>query len=287
MVWLRMREINNNNGKHRRLSVIIIYVLCQLFIFGSNYEYLFDMKGSWKYISIIGFILSTAGGILLFGIFKKNEKKERILRELQEAEHSESLVRLRSRSLQLLKEQMGEMQAEMKVILEHVEMELKRKKQGDDIGETVENEGTVYKKRCAYCSNLIVQAVLEEKQAECKRNGFSMNIDTRIGEIPAIAKIHLCSVFTNLIDNAIAASLSMAEKERQITVKAAVKAEYLIVEVLNRTPAFHAGKRPDPGHGYGKQILSDIAQTYDGYYEAGLEGEFYKATVILRIGGRM
>lgn len=272
------------NEKKRNLIVITVFALYQLLIFGSSYRYMFDSEGDWKYISIAGLLLSIMGGILLYRILKKNEKKEMLEREFREAEYSNELIKLYSHNTLVYQEQMEQMKTEMKTVLRKIGTELQKQKSDNTGIDFAKIERNTYGERKIYCNNLIIQAVLEEKQVECQKNGFKMKMGVKIGEVKEIAKVHLCSIFSNLLDNAISASLALEESERKIMIKAGIKAEYLVIEVINTSSVSHINQPSVPGHGHGKQILADIAQQYDGYYEAGMEDNLYKAVVILRMG---
>lgn len=62
-----------------------------------------------------------------------------------------------------------------------------------------------------------------------------------------------------------------------------MKAEYLIVKAANRSTVSYAERKPAANHGMGTQILADIAETYEGYYEAVFKNEYYYATVIVKV----
>ena len=75
-------------------------------------------------------------------------------------------------------------------------------------------------------------------------------------------KIDICSVFGNLLDNAIRASLQYKtnKDEPEIYLTAGAKGDYLIIKCKNSS--MKPGDKPD-GTGYGLKILKEIALKYD------------------------
>lgn len=145
-----------------------------------------------------------------------------------------------------------------------------------------------------YCENAVVNSVLFVKEKLAEQNGIRMDISAAISEQIEIAKIDLCSVFCNLLDNAIEACQKLdSTAEKIIQVKVCEKAGYLVLRIENPIQASikpHR-KNTDEGielvttkpdkrvHGYGTKLVQQIAREYDGDFrvEEG-EGSF---TVIL------
>lgn len=256
--------------------MLISFLLCQLLIAAGSYQYLFSTALGWNYLSIGGIFFSITGVISLNFILKKNEARESIEWELREKHYSEKLKDLHNTNIILQSRYLKEMKEEMLTILEQFIVEHKKRDY------LVFNTQAL--KQEIYCANPLIQAVLCEKIAECKNKGAEMQTEIWLGEISGIAKVHLCSLFTNLLDNAIAAVREESVERKKIYIRARIKAEYLIVEVINPASNEHMVKKPSPNHGYGKKILNDIAMRYEGYYEEEMKPDIYKATVILRIG---
>lgn len=209
-------------------------------------------------------------------IMKKNETRESVEWEIREKRYSEKLNNLYNNNIILQSNHLEEMKEEMLTALDQFMVGQKRKDCSDSNKQTLKQE--------RYCANLLVQAILYEKIMECKNKGAKLQTEISLGEILGIKKVHLCSLFTNLLDNAIAAVQNESAERKKIYIKAGTKAEYLIVEVVNPASGEYMTKIPSSNHGYGKKILQDIAMRYEGYYEEEMNPDTYKATVILRIG---
>ncbi|MEG2394689.1 MAG: GHKL domain-containing protein [Ruthenibacterium sp.] len=98
------------------------------------------------------------------------------------------------------------------------------------------------------------------------------------GEIP-VENVQLCSIFSNLLDNAIRAVKPLAQEMRKITVKANLRGQTLFVKVENPCDSALSQK----GTGYGLQILRDIAAQYHGAVMTTEENGVFTAVVTLEL----
>ena len=138
-------------------------------------------------------------------------------------------------------------------------------------------------KEFPFCSNPVINAVLTNKQHLCEQHAISFHTEISVGDCSLINKVHLCSVFSNLLDNAIHACDELPEgTPRSVTVSAKQHGDYLHVKVIN-TALPPVEKRPAPGHGYGQKILPDIAFLYHGEFFTEYTDDIYKAAVSLQL----
>lgn len=138
-------------------------------------------------------------------------------------------------------------------------------------------------KEFPFCSNSVINAVLTNKQHLCEQQSVSFRADISVQDCSAINKIHLCSIFSNLLDNAIHACEALpVESPRSVTVFAKQHGDYLHVKVLN-TSLPPVETSPAPGHGYGHKILTDIASLYHGEFFTEFADGIYKAAVSLQL----
>ena len=126
----------------------------------------------------------------------------------------------------------------------------------------------------------VVDAVLAEKRRECAREQISLEFSVTILKEIGVEGIHLCNVFSNLLDNAIRANLALSPKERRISLKAFLDGDYLFVEVRNPSLTERTKKRKH--HGYGTRILEDIAEKYNGSYRHTFGDGMYRAQMLLK-----
>lgn len=141
-----------------------------------------------------------------------------------------------------------------------------------------------------YCENSVVNSVLTVKKVTAEQKGIETKIAVAIPETLRIAQIDLCSVFSNLLDNAIEACEQLsADKHKLISVKAVLQAGFLIVKVENpKINAVHnvnglikTSKKDKVNHGYGLQLIRKIAEKYDGQVKVDYDESIFTVCVSL------
>lgn len=122
-----------------------------------------------------------------------------------------------------------------------------------------------------YCSNKVIDAILYNKCLLIKSNDIKTNIDILVPEIIGIKPIDLMSVYANLLDNAIEACLKLPKEQRFIEISSYVKANYLVVKVINSklkniSIDIEGGRstKPEAGHGIGLQIIKNTCENNQG-----------------------
>ena len=136
-----------------------------------------------------------------------------------------------------------------------------------------------------FCANLVVDAVLSSKANLCQEQGILLDINANLPEELPIDSAHLCSAFSNLLDNSIQGVLSSKEKEKHIELRAALQSDCLVIRCSN--PALptvakrHSGDILRP-HGLGLDILRQIAAQYDGTLVTEYQNHCFEAVLILK-----
>jgi len=132
------------------------------------------------------------------------------------------------------------------------------------------------------CENRIADTILSEKRKLCEQAGIQSEFSCSVPAGLPFGSVTLCSLFSNLLDNAIAACA--LAKEPWIRIKAGMQREYFIVRCENSLPpaAEKKARTPLSEHGWGLDILRDLAVRFDGRVESGPAGEGYCTTVWLK-----
>lgn len=131
--------------------------------------------------------------------------------------------------------------------------------------------------RSSYCTNETANAILVLKARTCADIGIRFSFAGGVPQGLSISDLELCSVLSNLLDNAInAAGTADSKIEPYIGVSCAVKGSYLVVKVVNScspevsmaTPAARRPKdtKPTREHGWGLEIVGDICAAHDGSF---------------------
>lgn len=169
----------------------------------SEFESTGDMESFWSSGAVVRDISRVAS--LLY--FRKMRSRKNCSGN-PKISYDNMLEKLHRKESEEQQREFLELKSEMKKVVSKIRGDLE-KKNVKEILDFLKQDMEFGRKN--YCGNPIVNAVLEEKEAECDRNGITLHVDVRMREISNIAKSHLCSIFTNLLDNAIAAVMEACE----------------------------------------------------------------------------
>lgn len=129
------------------------------------------------------------------------------------------------------------------------------------------------------CYNIIVNTILMEFEERCSTEGIHFNCDVHLGENTGISNLHLCSVFTNMLKNAVEGCIRSGSNEKYIDIVCYQKGNYLNVSVKNSAGDNAKIRTSRKGHGYGLRILEDVAGIYNGKFKCELVNNEFRAVI--------
>ena len=132
----------------------------------------------------------------------------------------------------------------------------------ESVGETKEH---------IYCADQIVNAIMTENERECKKKGIDFQYNLEIAKPLKLNPVVICSIFSNLLKNAVAAAEEV-ENKSFIIINASVNGDYLSVKVKNKF--VYSGKMKHR-KGYGLEILRTLADKYHGKVETEVKDEVF------------
>lgn len=235
------------------------------------------------FISCFGVLLGYVADLILFYVLLHHHgEKAEIKRRLEEIERVNELEQAHYEAMNRRKKEVDEVKnefesqlalvyqmieegnsAEARTLLEQLKM---------DIAATKEYE---------YCENPVINAVLTEKVMQCQEKGIEIKIDVNMKAKSKIEPVHICSIYSNMLDNAINACDSFQGK-KYIYVHDGIAGDYLNVKVVNSSDK-PTRKAHRDGHGYGQKILKDIAEQYQGQFATGWKNQEYSAVISLLV----
>lgn len=139
-------------------------------------------------------------------------------------------------------------------------------------------------------SNSVVVNILNMERAKAEAHGFKLKTVLNVPPALPYGEADLCSIFTNLIDNAIEACERYKFDSPEIYVVAAIRQDYLYIEVTNPLPEgmdvsklmlLNTTKGNSEMHGFGTKIVKKIADKYDGYVNFEVDGNNFIVEVML------
>ena len=133
-----------------------------------------------------------------------------------------------------------------------------------------------------YCQNPVANSVLLIKAQEAKKAGFLLRADVFCPSDIAVDSVDLCSIFSNLLDNAI--DHADPEKDRVIYISAwQNKADYIIRCKNSLSPGKPAhNRRGKKNQGLGLGILKKTVKKYDGSADVQKD-ENFTITLLLKV----
>lgn len=135
----------------------------------------------------------------------------------------------------------------------------------------------------SFCRNRIVDAILHVKELQYRDRGIRLQCRCTVPEDLAVAGTDLCSLFSNMLDNAANALDLMEIPQKTISLSSAYEGNVFTVRCENPYPgeeSLQPSHRPD-GHGLGLSILEDLAKRYQGELSINTENDVFKVTVWL------
>ena len=136
--------------------------------------------------------------------------------------------------------------------------------------------------------NPMADAILNSKISLARSRGIAVSADAHIPVELKMSEIDLCCILGNLFDNAIEASLSLPESQRQIRVYMDMKGTQLYISFTN----FTAGKKlkkvgkvflttKGEGHGFGLVRMDKILQRLDGDISCNSEDGAFTTEILI------
>ena len=135
-----------------------------------------------------------------------------------------------------------------------------------------------------YSDNPVVDAVISVKAEECSRQGIRLEASLVLPRELKIENAHLCSLFSNLLDNSLQGVLEAETPEKVIRLRSDVQGEYLTVVCSN--PAIQPRKKKSRDvlrlHGLGMEILESLARKYEGHMDSEWKDNAYTTRISLK-----
>lgn len=279
-VWNRILKI-------RRAAIynIIIYLIFPL----SQFIIVFFLNGKEAYdrlfanpLSVSGMMVGCIADIVFYYTVLNQERKKELRRKLEEVRHLYEIEKAHNDAAEAGREEINKLSNEFNVQLTAIidNWEQGNSAQADILFERLKNEIAATKEH-DYCSNSVVNAVLTEKEKRAREQSVSMEINLAVEQEISVSPVHLCSVFSNMLDNAIRATAEYVG-DKFIRVSSGYAGNYFFVSVENSC------KKPErksirKGHGYGLEILDDIAKQYDGKFNHEWSNDTYTSRIMLTV----
>ena len=133
-----------------------------------------------------------------------------------------------------------------------------------------------------FCAEPTINALLWQKSTLCREADITLDAAVSLPPDFSMNPLTLCSLFGNLLDNAIHACRALPpETPGSIRLRVSQEAGFLLVSCENTAPA--AAAQPEERRHWGLQILEDIAAMYGGSMEIRREADRFRTWISLQI----
>lgn len=125
--------------------------------------------------------------------------------------------------------------------------------------------------------NVILDIILNEKKSICDKNNIEIDCDVNFSKCDFIEMVDICSIFSNILDNAIEASNKILDKniKKYINIRGTIVKKYFIVKCENnktnivviKKNKFITDKKDKDLHGLGLESIKQSVEKYSGNLE--------------------
>lgn len=229
--------------------------------------------------AVISLVLGIVADILLLILLLRQQSMHEIELKLNEVEKAWEVEQNHYRDIEARREELAKIRHD---ITEHfiIMQELLYRENYDKVVEMLYTlrEYVASTKEYAYCADPVVNAIMAENERECRKRGVQLKHNLEITRPLQINPVVICSIFTNLMRNALAAAEMLEDKAKAyVEIKAAVKGDYLCVKVENTFSDINQKKKNRKG--YGIEILRALADKYHGQMDIEVKDGRYSTYI--------
>ena len=238
---------------------------------------------------LVAVVLSIAADILMYRALMQNTRTQELTQKLTDMQHEMDMQLQYYDGLADKMQEIREYRHDINNLIEVTEALLRSKTTSEDGRMLLEElkEKTAGAKMPVFSGNPTVNAILYHKQQAAKTLGVEFRVNMSVGEDFTFERSDICSIFANLLDNAIRGA---ARTENGFTEVSASKSMGLMsIEVRNSTSKELNSEKNRPAsdksepqkHGLGLEIVGNIAEKYDGKFVLASENGVARAAVTL------
>lgn len=151
------------------------------------------------------------------------------------------------------------------------------------------NDSFRFQKKMYFSGNLIVDSILNYDLPNRCNSHVNRVVYGRLADIVTISSIDLCTLFSNMLSNAInAANECSLEEHPQLSVRFDYGSKFFSITIINSIPAKNTTSKKeeifyslDRNHGYGMRKIKDICEKYSGEFEQTRQGNIITTTAYL------
>lgn len=140
--------------------------------------------------------------------------------------------------------------------------------------------------------NGIVDAIINQYYEKAQQSGVTMEVRGRFPEECAIDAYDLCTIFSNVLSNALEAAIETEEKTISLECRYNDKNIIIVVknsynsEQQNGTSQWRTRKENTDYHGYGLENMRDSVEKYNGVFDIETNNNIFTLTILFNNMGK-
>ena len=140
--------------------------------------------------------------------------------------------------------------------------------------------------------NGIVDAIINQYYAKAQQSGITMEVKGRFPEECAIDAYDLCTIFSNVLSNALEAAVETEEKTILLECRYNDKNIIIVVknsynsEHLSRATQWKTRKENTDYHGYGLENMRECVERYNGVFDIEADDHIFTLTILFNNIGK-
>lgn len=140
--------------------------------------------------------------------------------------------------------------------------------------------------------SMILDIILSEKYKECKKYGINFKYDIEFNVLKDMESVDICSIFSNILDNAVEACQKVEPGNRFLTIKGKIAKNYFVIKAENSKVGeikkdekgnLETSKEDKTRHGLGTKIVEESVEKYGGNIEYYDEEDRFRVVILIPI----
>lgn len=261
--------------------VFCVFPISQMLLMLSTNSQIYEHFNESAVVAMAGVFIGVMADILLLYTLIRQQKMQDMSEQLNELTRAWETERNHYHEIEDRRENLAKIRHDMNEHLIIIK-ELMQRGEYTKVNAMLDTltEYVASTREFMYCGDPVVNAVMAENEKLCKENGISLQYEFRIPKPLQMDAISICSIFSNLMRNAVAAAVKakgLCPAGDYVSMKAAVQGDYL--HIITENSRTEEKKAQNGRKGYGKVILKELAERYNGQMEVKETQDAYRVEI--------
>lgn len=262
LVWRRF--VMKKAFRTRSILLFLPFPISQVMLISVCFEYVRIRSSGVTYYVLVGAVLSFLADAALMVTMINQQQMDDMRIHLMEMQNARLIEQKHYEEIENRREELAKIRHDLneQFILMS---ELNERGDKDKVAEMLTRltEYVASTREYQYCADPVVNAIMAENEKFCREKQITLTYELEIYRPLQIDPVTICSIFTNVLRNAITATDQTAG-ERKIMIRASVRGDYL--HLIEENP-YDAESHRRERKGYGLDILRSLTENLNGQME--------------------